>query len=618
MNFPTVIITLLFLINIGFVYAFTSVSQDFISSMLSATGIAISLAFVYAIHRTITEKGWKNIRNGGAPLLLFAGWLISLIASSLFSDHPGYSRGELTLYGCLALLAVAQTLCPQSDTSRAFFRKSFPAAVAIFATLFSIHAIAQYLGADFFGFKSRYGTSDIRNMHVYSIFGNPNLLADHLALLFPIIVWGLAGNISRKRLLSTCAYLVTAGLTITVIYLTGSRAGLLAAAAGAIITALLSSFSDSRKKRAPRIVATTVVLVTAVAIGIIYSSSGIESKKGSVMQRVHYAKIAIQMFKQSPVIGNGAGHYRIAYIPEQRVFFSHMKSVPRKLAYLTSVERPRHPHNEFLNSLVETGIIGTLMFAAMLLAALFRASAAAARGSRENVMFASVICAFAVDALFGFPLSVPPTAVVLFLSVFAAGRDFDTTQEPPSDRSVTSGLRYVALVAPTLVAAFVIIKLATPLMVSTYIHQATMLLANDRLADAVNFAEKAQKLHPTRSEPYFIKGTASLKSGYYSDALEYYGIARRFSCDVNIDINRAIAIAELGDFAKGIKLLESVSAAVPGDPKPYKMSAVIYSRSGNYKMARKMVEKALHYRPSDPDLASMMKELDSISAQKKK
>lgn len=329
---------------------------------------------------------WLRVAPGGAPwavagpaldatLPLLAAWLVAVLAVPLFQRPADAWR----LVGVVV------------------------AAVG----LSSVYAFCQRFGLDPFP----WGATDIEEYRrLPASYGNPNFAGHALLLTIPLaagLAWGRRHGWALLPLLLMLAHLQQ----------TGMRAGLLALAAAFVMAAV--GWAVLRRGSglfAPGAALAAVVLVCVVgALSVVVAHRAATGDwipmDGSAVLRYHGFLGAAEMASDGWPTGHGAGQYVLqnpawwtAY--EQRWFIAEGRMND-------------HVHNEYLESLVEGGLVGC----GMLLAALLYALLTALRGAgatdpglrRLGLALAAAFFAAGVDALFGFNLRVPVSMALFFL-----------------------------------------------------------------------------------------------------------------------------------------------------------------------------------------------------------
>ena len=164
-----------------------------------------------------------------------------------------------------------------------------------------------------------------------------------LALSLPMTLYLLS---RRKNPLLVPLYWIHIGLSLTALFLAGSRAGLLAAAIGMLMFPLIMS----RLPRWQRIA--FIVVCAAGLIGGLalvpedtwerIATVGTDITQGTLTHRTVIWNAGLEVFRDHPIAGIGSGAYGTAIV--------------------RAVDIPFVAHNSFLSVLVETGVIGETLW----------------------------------------------------------------------------------------------------------------------------------------------------------------------------------------------------------------------------------------------------------------
>ncbi|HEY9714882.1 MAG TPA: O-antigen ligase family protein [Chroococcales cyanobacterium] len=242
------------------------------------------------------------------------------------------------------------------------------ATVLIAASAVSLHGLYQYkIGVEPLATWED-PTVETQGTRIFSTLGNPNLLAGYLVPLVPLAISVGLSQVFAARWLRAVIPFAVAGLIATATVLTGSRGGYIGLFVGgaAIASVAAARFLQERPKARPAILAACVLLPIVVAVGLHFVPS-FEQRLTSIFAfrehssnafRMFVWESSFRMFKDNWWIGIGPGNkaFVLAYGLYMRSGFDALGTycVPLEIA-------------------VETGIIGLLIFAVLLISLFGRA-----------------------------------------------------------------------------------------------------------------------------------------------------------------------------------------------------------------------------------------------------
>jgi O-antigen ligase len=290
----------------------------------------------------------------------FGSYLLYSALIPLWSNQsyrPALQFSELALFVLLAFLLV-QTV--RKEKTFDIVLLSVFAAVLVLSVL----GIVEYAGVRLFPFTS----AGAKRISV--TMGNPNYYAGAMVILIPLIVGWLAGRLPVRPALLT-AGLLTIFAAIVSVLLTKTRGAWAGLAAGMVLFSVLAfrvrayrPLSSSARRKALLAVALFLLIVAAVFLGLWFTDpafgerfQGLDITELSVIEvlgaRYNIWRAAISIWTRSPVslvLGNGLGSYK-------RLSYAHTPADYR----LYSPERGGiHAHNEYLEQLVEGGLVGLI------------------------------------------------------------------------------------------------------------------------------------------------------------------------------------------------------------------------------------------------------------------
>ncbi len=336
---------------------------------------------------------------------VLGAWFALDIVAGLASAHRGNSLEEISKMASLLALYLVASQIYRTPSQVERLMMCFCAGVG----LSSIYAFFQKAGLDPFPWDPGQLDSDSYR-ELPGTFGNPNLAAHAMVLCIVMAVYFLVNR--RWWIGSLCLAVFSAHL-----YLTGQRAGMVALA-GAILLWGVARWAPWRRMTPERqamatIAATGLLCAVAAAavMGAYYIRTGSPFPLDTALLLRYMSYVSSSaMILSRPFLGFGPGNYAIDNPPfwtpfEQRWF-------AEKWMLNGNV------HHEILETTIETGIPGGLLFAAFLVAGM-AAGLTMARahpdraGRRLGAAMGAIFSVFLVDGFFGFNFRSPVTAVMI-------------------------------------------------------------------------------------------------------------------------------------------------------------------------------------------------------------
>jgi len=192
---------------------------------------------------------------------------------------------------------------------------------------------------------------------VVGVFGyNPNYVALYLTPIIVLLVSYSLQLTIQKKLMRAMPFWVAVLINLYGLYLTGSRAGILATVAGLAVFLILHFWSKIRAKLVYKVALALLIFVTVLGAWFLFrpdftASSGRVVSSNNVRWQIW--QTSIEMIKNQPIWGVGLGNYQNAFgtLTKDRVNFNEYIS-PLALS----------PHNVFLMFYLTTGLLGLLAF----------------------------------------------------------------------------------------------------------------------------------------------------------------------------------------------------------------------------------------------------------------
>jgi O-antigen ligase len=277
-------------------------------------------------------------------------------------------------------------------------------------------------------------------------FGNRNMAGEAVAMSLPLGIGALLGARGRQKRTS-----IALSLCIALVYLavTRTRGAWLGGVAGAVTVMVLARPRLSRRALAVGGVAATLALLGAILPGRLIprdlgdskrAASGLEVAEWSfdprstaVRTRLGLWQRSLRMWRDYPVLGAGPGNWPVLFPRYAEPGASHD-------GVLTSALAPRQAHDDFLERLSETGVLGFGAFVVLVAGTAIATRRRLATGDADTRVAAAgaagSLVALLVEGLTGFPLDMPATVMLSGVAIgLVAGERPPAEAAPPSSRS---------------------------------------------------------------------------------------------------------------------------------------------------------------------------------------
>lgn len=364
-----------------------------------------TVAFAWFAHQAFSES--RRIRFAPRihiPIALFG----LIVCAQLLLGHTAYYEQTIQASANWAVYGVV-LLCSSRVFSDSKDSRRLHVALSVFGFVYALYAIGLHFASPNLLFWSR--TPETGGT-VFGAYVNRNHYAGLMELLVPLpLVAALRKDLEypKRLLFAFFALLMSAS-----IFLSGSRGGMLAVAIQFGVLALVWKPIGGRKWG---LIAGAVILVVLVGwlggmqvadrLGTL-ASAGEKSN-----MRLLIVKDGVSMVAEKPLLGWGLGVFPTVY-PQFRSFYTD--------------EFVNQAHNDFLQILIETGVIGFLSFAALLWGVLRKVVGELDIWQDDAFSNLSVgamlgIVGLLVHSFTDFNLQIPANALLFFALCGIASRD---------------------------------------------------------------------------------------------------------------------------------------------------------------------------------------------------
>jgi O-antigen ligase len=348
----------------------------------------------------------------------FGDVVVSYLTRSQFFDarsFPALHAGLLLLEG-LVLFAVVARECEARPALMPLVLKT-SAIGAVFAAAINVFTLARAAarGDDFWSALARYA-STLRWSVPYA---DVNAAGSYF-LMGALLAAGAGAAVTGVRRVSWAAAAV---LVSGALWLTGSRAAVLAGILGVAVTFAIVHLSRAGSRHVRRAAAlAAVACLVGIGLTAALPKRGTQKSTSTALDvRLGLAQASARMIASRPVFGIGLGEFY------QR---SGEFSSP-DLVQLFPPAVHENAHNNFLQVAAELGLAGGLTFAWLIAAILTLAFRGAARTRRAaDTLRAAAVAGFIITWLGGHPLLIPDIAFPFWIAAGALAGGMLTEQAP--------------------------------------------------------------------------------------------------------------------------------------------------------------------------------------------
>lgn len=486
----------------------------------------------------------------------------------------------------------------------------------IAGTVVSLLGIAQVWGADIPTLIPTGGPG--------STFGNKNMAAQFLLFVLPVSFYLLLSSSAPAR---EWLYATFAGLMATYFIYTGTRAAWGGAMVGFLILWFCMRASGLTPQQILFFQRRKIVFLTGITAFVLtmnlfppyfipgwkgaYSESPL-ARLGSMIEleenlsaQTRFAIWAnsLAIFKDHPLLGAGKGNFRFIYpLYAQRVIQDPSFSVESRAADV---------HNDYVQLLAETGVLGTVAFVFILILLSRRLWQGLKKPAYPQLFpLTFALAAILAEAFWDFPFNLPvPNA---FFWIYS-GLLWKLLQTEPVGvfQKPSRALSFIPVILLTIISTSFAIFMVSSLRGEFYYSRGARAFHQDRLAEAERDLRRATQISPSYdSRSHFLYGLLMLREGNYPMAIA--STLRSLVLNpynINALNNLGVAYASLGDFSKAIRAFETTIKIWPHGTDAHNNLGTIYALKGEKEKAIHHFQIVLGINPEDPKASEALRRL---------
>ena len=315
---------------------------------------------------------------------------------------------------------------------------------------------------------------------------------------------------------------------------------------------------------------------------------------------------SLAIFKDHPILGAGKGNFRFIYqLYARRVV---------KDPHFSPVSRLANTHNDYIQLMAETGILGTTAFI-LVLTLLVRKFWRALKKNPDPRLITIVFALVAIlaEAFWDFPFNLPVPTAFFWIYAGLLWRLTETDRGGKPEQSRTFSLVLVGLL--TLLSTLFAILMMFSLHGEFYFSRGARAVYQDRLNDADLDLTRATWINPFNDRYHFLRGLLMVRKKDYPKAID--SIQRSLSLNpynINALNNLGVAYGSAGNISKAIQAFETSLRIWPYHIEAHNNLGTIYARQGKTDKAVGHFQATLRVSPTDPQALEALKRL-SISSE---
>jgi len=432
-------------------------------------------------------------------------------------------------------------------------------------------------------------------------FGNPDALAGYLASVSPF-AFGLYLSLGDQKIKWLTGFFLV--LIILVLPATMIRNGWIASSAGIFFVLAHAKRGKILALFSHKLLSS--MAMTVLMLSIILSSYGLYFlRPESIQGRLLIWKMTVQMTLDHPICGLGLGRYGMEYGYYQATYFAQHPGNNHEKYLAGNVN---HAHNEYLEILTELGMIGLLLFLAVIY--ILWNSKNSQKPDPISTSAKASLLSILIFMFASFPLHILPTAVnTAFITAVMA-----TTHPPAFVIRLHKPVLFTTAGILLITALFVLKYTAKTYIAYREWHSAVQLSMIRQLGPAVALYEKLYD-HFNHDGQFLLNygGTLGLM-GEHVKAIDLLNKAQTVSADPNIHISLGNSYAALGDISQAEYHYWQAFHLIPNRLYPLYLLAKLYSQHNMPYKAQQIGAAVIQFKEKIPSpvIFEMKKEIKAL------
>ncbi len=474
-----------------------------------------------------------------------------------------------------------------------------------------LYGILQYFGIDFIRWVS-FGEG-----RVYSTMGNPDYMAAQFSLLIPVTIALILSSVRKNIKIILFIFLACMLMLIIVSHGRGAWLGF---SGSLIYMFFMFGFFYGKEFFVKYKFFFTAIIAFIVFLIIIFSfpnpinknpitnriKQGLNLESDSVVVRLFYWEAALYMAKENPFLGVGVGGFSLnSSFYQKKIFDIWEKSFP-ELAEKVAPHVELYTHNDFLQTLAETGFSGLGIYLWFFISVLVFSYKKAIK--EENLLYKNILLgltglliAFLINGFLNFPWRVVPTFILLwtFFSIFSLFENKKTFS-----LNFNFNNSFIPVLIVLIIFIFSTIQLKS-FLANICIKTGQTLFAAGKYEEARQNFEKALSSFPRgtdKIELVLYTGNAYNSLQLIDKAIYYYNEGlKMFPNFIEAHYNVGNVYMNNNLYDKAISEYQKVLALNPKFTNAINNLANIYFAKEEYEKSMEMYKKALKIKPDSPE-----------------